>query len=162
MGPRLPAAVHRPLRAHHARPLPLLGVRPGRSRAQARSCGAANPEPAKARLGEALEHFQAPLPRSPSCSRKPRKTPWPSTSSPQQTGPSSEAPTRPKGSTARSAAEPTLSASSPTIASLIRHCHQRPYRTERLCSSVCECCPPGQWPCPRPAVWLQKPVAAGE
>jgi putative transposase len=52
------------------------------------------------------------LPRSPGCWRTPRPTCWPSTPSRPSTGPSSGAPTRWSGSTARSAGAPTSSGSS--------------------------------------------------
>ena len=58
--------------------------------------------------------WRASCPRSPRCSRRPRRTCSPSTRSPQTTGARSGAPTRSSGSTARSAGAPTWSASSPT------------------------------------------------
>ena len=54
-----------------------------------------------------------PRPRSPACWRQRRRSCWRSTSCPASTGPSSGAPTRWSASTARSAAAPTWSGSSP-------------------------------------------------
>jgi len=69
---------------------------------------------ARALVDDALERFASRCRKSPTCSKRPRKTCSPSTASPSCTGRSCARPTRSNGSTARSAAAPTSSASSPT------------------------------------------------
>ena len=73
---------------------------------------AASAAEARDRLGQVVDQLRPHAPRSPGCSRTPRLTCWPSTGSQPSTGPSCAPPTRWSGSTARSAAAPTLSGSS--------------------------------------------------
>jgi putative transposase len=75
---------------------------------------AASAAEARDRLGQVVDQLRPHAPRSPGCWRTPRLTCWPSTGSQPSTGPSCAPPTPWSGSTARSAAAPTLSGSSPT------------------------------------------------
>ena len=75
---------------------------------------AADVTQARERLRDAVGHSSAGCRRSPRCSRTPRTTCSPSTRSRPSTGPSCDRRTRWSASTARSAAAPTSSASSPT------------------------------------------------
>jgi transposase-like protein len=71
-------------------------------------------ERARDKLSRPWPRWRARCPRSPICSSGPRKTSSPSTRSRPTTGESCAAPTRSSRSTARSAAAPMWSASSPT------------------------------------------------
>src|SRR3954470_21950335 len=74
-------------------------------------------EQARELVGEAIKRLERPLPKVwPRCSNGPRRTCSPSTPSPSTTGASCARRIRWRGSTARSAAAPTSSASSLTTA----------------------------------------------
>ncbi len=75
---------------------------------------AAHSDEARHTLAEVVGRLEGPARRSPGCWRPPSPTCWPSTASRPNTGPSCARPTRWSASTARSAAAPTWSASSPT------------------------------------------------
>jgi putative transposase len=68
---------------------------------------------ARGRLAQVVDQLRPHAPKSPACWRTPRLTCWPSTPSRPSTGPSSGAPTRWSGSTARSAAARMWWGSSP-------------------------------------------------
>ena len=112
---RLPlAALHRSLRAQHARATAgarSAGWSPQRCARSSTPRASSKPSCASVRCWSASA---SRCRRSPSCSRPPRRTCSPSTASPPSTGRSFAPPTPWSGSTRRSDADPTSSASSPT------------------------------------------------